>query len=199
MDDKPRNDWLMRQFAKLDIQLVIRPSDFNRFQEKLRKGAMQIYFLGWNADYPDPENFFFLLSGSEAKVATGGENAANYVNSEYDRLFAEMKYMDDTPQRAEIIRRMNRVLQEDAPWIFGFHPKNYTLAHAWLYNRKPHDVANNTLKYQRIDVAERARLRHEWNAPVLWPLALAGVALASIAVPAVLAYRRRERGTARNT
>ena len=199
VDDKPRNDWLMRQFAKLDIQLVIRPSDFNRFQEKLRKGAMQIYFLGWNADYPDPENFFFLLSGSEAKVATGGENAANYVNSEYDRLFAEMKYMDDTPQRAEIIRRMNRVLQEDAPWIFGFHPKNYTLAHAWLYNRKPHDVANNTLKYQRIDVAERARLRHEWNAPVLWPLALAGVALASIAVPAVLAYRRRERGTARNT
>ena len=60
-------------------------------------------------------------------------------------------------------------------------------------------MANNTLKYQRIDVAERARLRHEWNAPVLWPLALAGVALASIAVPAVLAYRRRERGTARNT
>lgn len=198
VDDKPRNDWLMRQFAKLDIQLVIRPSDFNRFQEKLRKGAMQIYFLGWNADYPDPENFFFLLAGSEAKVATGGENAANYVNPEFDRLFAAMKDMDDTPRRAEIIRRMQRILQEDAPWIFGFHPKSYTLAHAWLYNRKPHDVANNTLKYQRIDVAERARLRHEWNARVLWPLAAGGAALAALAVPAVLAYRRRERGTARN-
>ncbi|MDR2112092.1 MAG: ABC transporter substrate-binding protein, partial [Candidatus Accumulibacter sp.] len=195
VDDKPRHDWLTRQFAKLDIQLVVRPTDWNRFQEKLRTGALQTYFLGWNADYPDPENFFFLLSGHEAKVASGGENTSNYVNAEYDRLFAEMKDMDDTPQRLEIIRRMNRLLQEDAPWIFGFHPKAYTLAHAWLHNRKPHDVAKNTFKYQRIDVAERARRRREWNAPVVWPLALAGVALASLAVPAVAAWRRRERRT----
>lgn len=198
VDDKPRNDWLTRQFAKLGIQLVVRPSDWNRFQEKLRTGAMQIYFLGWNADYPDPENFFFLLAGSEAKVAGGGENTSNYANAEYDRLFAAMKDMDDTPQRLEIIRRMNRILQEDAPWIFGFHPKDYTLAHAWLYNRKPHDVANNTLKYQRLDVAERARRRREWNAPVLWPLAAAGAVLASLAVPAVVAWRRRERRTGRS-
>lgn len=31
---------------------------------------------------------------------------------------------------------------------------------------KPTDIGNNTLKYQRIDVAERTRLRGEWNAPV---------------------------------
>jgi ABC-type transport system substrate-binding protein len=198
VDDKPRNDWLTRQFAKLDIQLVVRPSDWNRFQEKLRTGAMQIYFLGWNADYPDPENFFFLLSGNEAKVATNGENMSNYVNAEYDRLFARMKDMDDTPQRAEIIRRMERIVQEDAPWIFGFHPKAYLLAHAWLHNRKPHDVANNTLKYQRIDATERARRRQEWNTPVLMPLIVIGAAFAAIAVPAIVAYRRRERQTGRN-
>ncbi|MFB0936622.1 MAG: ABC transporter substrate-binding protein [Propionivibrio sp.] len=198
MGDKSTLDWLTRQFAKLDIQLVVRSTDFNRFQEKIRKGAVQIYFFGWNADYPDPENFFFLLAGPEGKVASGGENSSNYVNPEYDRLFVEMKDMDNTPQRAEIINRMNRILQEDAPWVFGFHSKSYTLAHAWLRNRKPNDVANNILKYQRIDVAERARLRHEWNAPVVWPLVLIGAALASVAVPAILAYRRRERGTARN-
>ncbi|MDX9706844.1 MAG: ABC transporter substrate-binding protein, partial [Azospira sp.] len=72
MGDKSRLDWLTRQFAKIDVQLVVRSTDFNRFQEKLRKGAMQIYFLGWNADYPDPENFFFLLHGGEGGVETGG-------------------------------------------------------------------------------------------------------------------------------
>ena len=197
VDDKARNDWLIRQFAKLDIQLVIRASDYNRFQEKVRKGATQLFFLGWNADYPDPENFFFLLSGNEAKLNSGGENAANYVNAGYDRLFARMKDMDDTPQRMEVIRRMKRILQEDAPWIFGFHPRSYTLAHAWLHNRKPHDVANNTLKYQRIDAAERERRRQEWNTPVLWPLAAIGLMLATLTVPAVRAYRRRERQTAK--
>ena len=103
------------------------------------------------------------------------------------------------PERREIVRRMNRILQDDAPWIFGFHPKSYTLGHAWLYNRKPNDVANNILKYQRVDIAERARRRYQWNAPVRWPLALAGVGLVLFIVPAVVAYRRRERSAARRT
>ena len=201
MGDKSRLDWLTRQFAKLDVQLVVRSTDFNRFQEKLRKGAVQLYFLGWNADYPDPENFFFLLSGAEARATKGGENSSNYANAEFDRLFAAMKDMESTgphgEERLSIIQRMNRILQEDAPWIFGFHPKSYTLGHAWLHNRKPTDVGNNILKYQRIDVAARAQARRQWNAPVLWPL-LAGIGLlAAIVLPAWIGYRRRERGTAR--
>ena len=202
MGDKATMDWLTRQFAKIDIQLVVRQTDGNRFQEKLRKGAVQIFFFGWNADYPDPENFFFLLSGSEGKVATGGENAANYQNPEFDRLFAQMKNMEsDGPngaRRAEIIARMNRILQHDAPWIFGFHPKSYTLAHAWLQSRKPMGVGNNALKYQRIDTALRERQREAWNQPVLWPLALIALLVAVLVVPAVAAYRRRERGAARD-
>lgn len=58
-------------------------------------------------------------------------------------------------------------------------------------------VGNNALKYQRIDVAERDKRRQEWNAPVLWPLALMALVLVAVIVPAVSAYRRRERGTAR--
>lgn len=154
---------------------------------------MQIFFLGWNADYPDPENFFFLFSGKEGMLAHGGENKTNYANPEFDRLFAAMKNMDNTPQRREIIRRMNRILQEDAPWIFGFHPKSYTLSHDWLYNRKPNDVANNGLKYQRIDAAARERLRRAWNPPVVWPLALAALAAVAILIVAALAWRRRDR------
>ena len=54
-------DWLRKQFSKLGINLVVRATDYNRFQEKMRKGTAQIFQWGWNADYPDPENFFFLL------------------------------------------------------------------------------------------------------------------------------------------
>ena len=197
MGEKSRLDWLTRQFAKIDVQLVVRSTDFNRFQDKLRKGAVQLYYLGWNADYPDPENFFFLLDGNESRVGRGGENSSNYANPEFDRLFAQMKAIDNTPARLEIIRHMNRLLQHDAPWVFGLHPKSYTLSHNWLKNRKPGDVGHNTLKYQRIDAAERARLRAAWNRPVWWPL-LAGLAILLAALaPAVSAYRRRERQDAR--
>jgi len=197
MGDKSRLDWLTRQFAKLDIQLVVRATDWNRFQEKLRKGAVQMFFLGWNADYPDPENFFFLLHGKETRVQHGGENSANYANPEFDRLFEQMKNMDNGPERQRIIRQMERIVQQDAPWIFGFHPKSYTLGHRWLINRKPADVGNNTLKYQRIDSAERQSLRSAWNPPLRWPLGLLAVLLGLALWPALAAHRRRERRSAR--
>ena len=196
MGEKSRLDWLTRQFAKIDIQLVVRSTDFNRFQDKVRKGNVQLYYLGWNADYPDPENFFFLLDGNEGKVAKGGENASNYANPEFDRLFAEMKNMDNTPQRLAIIRRMNAILHHDAPWVFGLHPKSYTLSHRWLKNRKPNDVGNNTLKYQRIIAVDRDNARRQWNRPVVWPLAAGGLALLLVVVPAIIGYRRRERRAA---
>ncbi len=193
MGEKSRLDWLTRQFAKIDIQLVVRSTDFNRFQDKIRKGNVQLYYLGWNADYPDPENFFFLLDGNEGKVAKGGENASNYANPEFDNLFARMKNMNNTPARLQIVRQMNRILHHDAPWDFGLHPKSYTLSHRWLKNRKPSDVGNNILKYQRIDAVDRAIARREWNRPVRWPLALGLVLLVLALVPAYVGYRRRER------
>ncbi|MBK7414340.1 MAG: ABC transporter substrate-binding protein [Dechloromonas sp.] len=196
MGEKSRLDWLTRQFAKIDIQLVVRTTDFNRFQDKVRKGNIQLYYLGWNADYPDPENFFFLLDGNEGKVAKGGENASNYANPEFDRLFVKMKNMDNTPERLQIVRQMTGILQHDAPWVFGLHPKSYTLGHHWLKNRKPNDVGNNILKYQRIDAAERTAARLAWNRPVLWPLLLGLLVILLAVVPGYLGYRRREQRAA---
>ena len=196
MGEKSRLDWLTRQFAKIDVQLVVRATDFNRFQDKIRKGNVQLYYLGWNADYPDPENFFFLLDGNESKVARGGENASNYANPAFDSLFAKMKNMENSPERLEIIRQMNRILQHDAPWVFGLHPKSYTLGHRWLKNRKPNDVGNNILKYQRIDAADRSAARLAWNRPVLWPLLLGLVIVLLAIVPGYLGYRRREQRAA---
>jgi oligopeptide transport system substrate-binding protein len=189
---KSRMDWLVKQFQKIDVQLVVRNTDYNRFQEKVRKGAAQLFYFGWNADYPDPENFFFLLYGPQGKVRSQGENAANYADAEFDALFEKMRAMDNSPARQEIIDRMQKVLRRDAPWVFGYHPKDYTLHHAWLSNRKPSKVGNNTLKYQRVDPRLRERMRADWNRPVVWPMALALGLLALIAWPAVRGYRRRE-------
>ncbi len=195
-DSKARLDWYISQFAKLGIQLVIRATDFNRLQDKLRRGTAQLFFLGWSADYPDPENFLFLLHGQQSRAKTQGENASNYSNPEYDRLFDRMKHMPNGPERQAIIDRMVELLRHDAPWVWSFFPMDYTLHHGWVHNRKPNQVANNGLKYQRLDPAQRAQRRREWNAPVLWPLAVLAGVLALGLWPAFAAFRRRERHTA---
>jgi len=195
--DKARLDWYRRQFQKLNIQLELRTSDWNRFQEKVRAGNTQLFFLGWNADYPDPENFLFLLNGAQSRAKTGGENTANYQNPEYDRLFERMKNMPNGPERQALIDQMVRIARADAPWAWGFHPKDYGLAHAWLKNVKPNQMARNGLKFYRLDTVLRERDRAAWNKPDRWPIGLGLLALVAAAVPAVVAFRRRERAPAR--
>lgn len=191
-DDRSMLDWMRMQFQKLNIQLVIRSTDYNRFQDKIRKGNAQIFEWGWNADYPDPENFLFLLYGPQRKVDNSGENAANYDNAEYNRLFELMKNMEHGPQRIQIIDRMVAILREDAPWLWGYHPKIFALYHTWYQNVKPNRMAYNTIKYYRIDPELRDRKRHEWNAPVIWPIATGIVLLTIILLPAWITYRRKE-------
>jgi len=192
-DDKSRLDWLRKQFKKLDVQLVIRDTDYNRFQDKMLKGTEQIFEWGWNADYPDPENFLFLLYGPNAKMGKNGENAANYTNKEFDKLFETMKNMDNGTQRQQIIDKMVEIVRHDSPWIWGLHPKNFALFHKWYSNAKPNLMANNTLKYKRIDPELRAQLREEWNRPKLKPVYIAGGVLLAGFIPALFSYRRKNR------
>ncbi len=195
--DKPRLDWYRKQFDGIGVQLDIRTSDWNRFQEKVRKGNTQMFFLGWNADYPDPENFLFLLYGPNASAKTAGENKSNYQNAEYDSLFERMKSMDNGAERQAVIDRMVAILREDAPWAWGFHPRDYGLYHAWLTNVKPNQMARNSLKFYRVDVAMRAQKRAEWNRPVLWPVPLFILLLALSVLPAWRSWRARESRIAR--
>lgn len=195
-DDRSKLDWMRKQFQKLNLQLVVRSTDYNRFQDKIRKGNAQIFEWGWNADYPDPENFLFLLYGPQRKVGNSGENAVNYNNEEYNQLFDRMKNLEDGDERLLIIERMVEILRYDAPWLWGYHPKDYALYHAWYQNIKPNRISNNSLKYFKINAEMRVQKQKEWNAPVLWPVVLVFFVLILGLVPAVMAYLRFEGRTA---
>ncbi|MCK5669014.1 MAG: ABC transporter substrate-binding protein, partial [Gammaproteobacteria bacterium] len=193
---KANFDWLRKQFNKLGITLVIRATDYNRFQEKMLKGTAQIYQWGWNPDYPDPENFLFLLYGPNAKFGINGENASNYKNEEFDQLFDQMKNLRNGDERQVIIDRMVEIARRDSPWLWGYHPVGFSLHHGWYKNAKPNLMANNTLKYKRIDSVKRKTQREKWNNPVWWPLVLILVLLCLSIIPAIRYHQRRERSAA---
>ena len=194
-DDRALMDWRRKQFDKLGIQLVIRATDYNRFQDKVRKGKAQLFSWGWNADYPDPENFFFLLYGGNAAVDTDGAgiNSSNYKNKKFDTLFNQMKTMKNTPERMQLINEMTEILREDAPWVWGIHPKSLALSHQWYKNVLPHAMANNTLKYKRIDADLRAKKQQEWNQPVISPFILLILFILLIGFLLFRAYHNRQK------
>jgi len=194
-------DWYTKQFAKIGVQLEIRATDYNRFQDKINKGTVQVFFWGWLADYPDAENFLFMLYGPNAKALTdgNGENSANYQNPEFDRLFLQMKFLDDGPERQRLIDRMIEILQHDAVWSFGYFPTSAAAYQQWVYNGKPTQIIRNHIGYLRVDPDLRARKLAEWNKPNWWPVPLLALVLLAAIVPAWFAWRRRERETAART
>ncbi len=183
--------WTRKQFKKLNIELVVRATQYNRFQEKMRTGNAQIFSWGWSADYPDPENFLFLLYGPNGKVKSQGENAVNYKNDEYDQLFEKMKVLPNGPKREALIHQMIDIAQKDTPWIWGYNPFLYTLSHQWMGEVKPNAFAHNTLKYIKIDTPLRSKQRTIWNQPMIWPLIGFILFFILLCCPAIIAYNRK--------
>jgi peptide/nickel transport system substrate-binding protein len=180
-------------WRQLGLDVEINATTYNQFQAKVRRGAYQLFTWGWIADFPDPENFFFLLECGNAQSKSSGPNTANFCNPEFDRLYHEMKSLANTERRAGLIKRMLGLLEQERPWIELFHNEEYALSHAWVINSKPMGLSYPTYKYMDVQPELRARLQAEWNLPLRWPLYLALLIIVAVTVPAVRTfYRERQ-------
>ncbi len=191
-------DWMIKQFAKLGIQLEIRATDYNQFQDKMLNGKQQIFWWGWLADYPDSENFLFLLFGPNAKYPHQGENAANYSNPEYDRLYKLMQTLEDGPEKQAVVDKMVETAREDAPWAWGYWPYVGLAFQPWVHNGKPSIIVRDMAKYYRVDANERVKRQAEWNQATWWPMLLLVLGAGALWWVARRALRQRQDATARS-
>jgi ABC-type transport system substrate-binding protein len=185
-----RYEFLVAAWRRLGIDVEIAATSYNQFQDKVRRGAYQLFFWGWIADYPDPENFHFLLWSEMSQTQSGGPNTANFADPRYDGLFLASKSRADDAERAAGIRAMRALLEEERPWIELFHPEDYYLLQGWLHNVKPTGLTVPVFKYYDVDPAPRAADRAAWNRPVLWPAYALGAIAIALFVPGVATYLR---------
>ena len=185
---------LTRQLEAVGLRVVSRSWRTNVFRDRLAKDQFQFVRYSWYADYPDPENFVFLLYGPNRHP---GPNHAGYRNAEYDRLFEQMRALEDGSARLALIRRLRDIAAEDCPWIYAWHDVTLSLHYDWLANVKPQPIANDTAKYLAVDNARRARLQVAWNQPNYTPALAALVLVVAGSIPAAGVARRRGRRRAR--
>ncbi|WP_245395657.1 ABC transporter substrate-binding protein [Anthocerotibacter panamensis] len=177
--------YFIEEFGKLGIKLKVKLVTWSEMQNITKKGNYQITRYGWFADYPDAENFFFLLYSKSSTDL----NITRYKNPEFDRLYEKMIVMEDTPERLGLIKRMQDILAEDCPWLFTFYESYYILNQGWTNNVLIHPVAYNLLKYYNVDPALREQKERAWNQPNYgFVLALAGLLTAAI-LPVALARK----------
>ena len=201
--------------AKLGVKLEIEASEYNQFMSKVHStdGGYQLLYWGWVMDYPDPENFLFLLYGPNSnRYSANNVNYARYENPEYDELFLGMKtmandeskeltYIDpksgerktETLTRQQIIELCRDTLERDMPWISTTHDEAYILSHSWIHNVKQHPITGPWAKYYNIDVAERTARRKEWNKPLVWPAWVLLVGFILFLTPAIRSIMKERR------
>ena len=186
-------EYFVSAWRQLGLNVEINATTYNQFQEKIRNGAFQLFSWGWIADYPDPENFMFLLECSNARSKSGGPNSANFCNKEYDKLYSQMKDLPNTPQRRKLIRQMIAIIERERPWIELFHREAYSLNHAWVINSKPTGLSLPNFKYLDVLPELRTKNRRDWNRPITWPAYVLVLFLIGAIGPAVLTfYKERQ-------
>jgi len=142
-----------RSFKDLGLDIEVAYMDWPTFQDKVKTKSVQMFSLGWVADYPDTESFLQLFY---SKNVSPGTNNFNYSNPEFDELYERVAVMPDSPQRTELYRKAELMVIEDCPAAFINHRVAYILHHDWCMNYKPHIFQYGLAKYRRIDMKKRA-------------------------------------------
>ncbi|GEM_PF-6383598 len=104
-------DILLRE----NIPARIRILDFQALKKSNAAGLPGIYFLKWVSDYPHPENFLIPLFHS--RQSGGGGNRSHFRSPRMDALLEEYARTG----KATLFIPMQRILEEETPWLFTAH------------------------------------------------------------------------------
>ncbi len=188
-EERQTAEYEQRCFEALGVKIKVNENTFAKMLEKQERGQFQIApSTGWGADYPDPENFYFLFYSKN--IPPAGKNESRFINAEYDKIFEQMAVMDNGPERLALCRRLNEILSEECPCAFNFHKAYYVVVQPWARRTHANMMLEGGPKYLQVDPEIRARAWREWNRPVYWPLALLAAAIFAGVIYAIRWNRR---------
>ncbi len=147
-----QGDFFRHCLNQIGLDVSIEYMDWPTFQEKIGNKDVQIFLMGWIAQYPDAENFLQVFY---SKNASGGVNSFNYNNAEFDRIYEKASLMEESRQRIELYRKAEKIIIEDCCAVFLRHGVACVLHHSWLKNYKPNSFGYGLSKYRRADTAKR--------------------------------------------
>ena len=110
------------------VNVALQTMEWGAYLAKLRTKEQDLFALSWMAGNEDPDLVMYPLLHS-SQWTPNGPNRALYKNEKYDELLHQARLTTDQKKRAELYREAQRVLVDDAPWVFVDH-EIQTAAHA---------------------------------------------------------------------
>lgn len=111
----------------LGIDVTIEQEDFGLFLRDLDQGNVQMFSLGWIADYPDPQNFLEIKF-----LSTSGNNETKYSNPQVDDLLNKARVEKDQNTRIQLYQQAEQLIVNDSPWVPLYHDKAAVLVKPYV-------------------------------------------------------------------
>lgn len=130
---------IQQDLAAVGIDVEIVTQEFDVLLETiLQPRSTPLLGIGWFQDYPDPSDFYDPILSCAA--LEGGYNTSWACNDDADALAADALSMDDTDERNEAYREVQRLVMEDALWVPMFFPRETHLTSERLEGEYLHPV-----------------------------------------------------------
>jgi peptide/nickel transport system substrate-binding protein len=126
---------IQANLAAVGVKAVMKTMEWGSFLGKLRAEAPPMFAVSWFLKSEDPDLSLYPLFFSKN---TPLPNRANYNNPEVDQLLVQARQVADRGKRIELYRRAQRIVVEDAPWIFVDHEVQVVATRAGLKGFKLH-------------------------------------------------------------
>ena len=115
---------MIEDLAEIGIRVhVTRHSSTDARSVLLRPGHGNIFCGNWYADFPDPDNFFFIFFHSHSSAVPG----INYHRPDLDGEIEEARRSADMQERADIYRGLDARVVREAPILPLFHERLFVL------------------------------------------------------------------------
>jgi peptide/nickel transport system substrate-binding protein len=112
---------IQQMLAQVGIKVNILSSEFGTFFEDIGKGNFDMYSLSRNG-IQDPD-FYYIIFHSK-NFPPEGQNRGYYSNPKVDQLIMEGRSTFDRAKRKQIYADIQRIAQEDLPYISLYHQSN---------------------------------------------------------------------------
>src|SRR5213083_2839178 len=110
------------------VTVALQTMEWGAYLAKLRSKEQELFALSWMAGMEDPDMVMYPLLHS-SQWTPNGPNRALYKNETFDELLHQARLTTDQAKRADLYRQAQRLLVDDAPWIFIDH-EIQTAAHS---------------------------------------------------------------------
>ena len=96
----------------LGVEVEIQQVEWATYLQDLNQRKFQLFSLGWQADYPDPQDFLDILFHSESETNHGA-----YSNPDVDAILEEARVERDPGRRVELYNKTEQMIIDDAAWV----------------------------------------------------------------------------------